>query len=161
MNVKEIIDDYLKANGYTGLVNIEIPCGCVAGDLAVCDGECMNLEECDAGYVHYCDDCPEEMKEDCDVDGCPCAGGYCVSLDKEVKPREPDPPSKPWITDVKLQDRVKFLNVYTGVEETGIVKVIRNDHHELKVLVDGREKLHTVGSIDFMELITIPDESDA
>ena len=87
MTVKEMLEDYLQAHGYGGLVCQEIPCGCVLGDLEPC-GDCMCSDVCEAGYVHNCDDCPDEVRKECTVDGCPCPGGWCVSTEKELKPKE-------------------------------------------------------------------------
>lgn len=36
VNILEIINDYLKANGYEGLVNTTNECGCGVDDLAPC-----------------------------------------------------------------------------------------------------------------------------
>jgi len=43
-NVKEIIAIYLRANGYDGLCNRDIPCGCGLNDFMPCDGEGGILE---------------------------------------------------------------------------------------------------------------------
>lgn len=43
MNVTEIITKYLKENGFDGLCNEYLECGCAIGDLSPCDdymGEC-------------------------------------------------------------------------------------------------------------------------
>jgi len=89
MNVREMIEDYLQANGFGGLVNLEISCGCVLGDLEPA-GDCMCGDVCDAGYVHYCDTCLPVIQAECQVEGCPCEGGYCVGPEKELKPQEPE-----------------------------------------------------------------------
>jgi hypothetical protein len=44
-NVKEIVAEYLKANGYGGLHNDE--CGCFDDDLIPCDGPC---DSCQPAY---------------------------------------------------------------------------------------------------------------
>ena len=103
----------------------------------------MNLEECVAGYVHYCDDCSPANREECTVEDCPSIGGYCVGPEKEVKLREPDPPPEPWFNDVKLQDRILYLVVENGVEDkvmTGTVKMILPGP-EWNVVPDGETKL--------------------
>lgn len=155
MNVREIIEDYLKDSGYAGLVNMEIPCGCVLGDLMPCGEECMNLEECDAGYVHYCDDCPKEIQEECTVDGCPCVGGYCVGPEKELKVRPPDPPPEPWITDAKLQDVVEFYygDVKDEQKMTGVVKMVSPNHFLLGLAVDGHVKLVEADTQNFIRIV--------
>lgn len=47
MNVREIVEQYLKAHGYDGLYYSEVSCGCRIGDLQPCDGPC---QDCIAGY---------------------------------------------------------------------------------------------------------------
>jgi hypothetical protein len=155
MNIRDIVENYLKTNGYTGLVNQEIPCGCVLGDLAICDGECMNLEECDAGYVHYCDDCPKEIQEECRVDDCPSVGGYCVGPEKELKPRKPDSLPEPWITDARLQDAIEFYDgdVKNEQKMTGVVKMISENHIVLCLAVEGRKHLTEVGVNNFIRIV--------
>ena len=54
--VKEILIEWLKKNGYDGLLNDE--CGCKDGDLMVC-GEFSG--DCEPGYLYKGD-------EDCDYD---------------------------------------------------------------------------------------------
>ncbi len=48
MTVLEIVEKYLRDNGYDGLYNPDDECGCLINDLAPC-GE-MN-EECRAGII--------------------------------------------------------------------------------------------------------------
>lgn len=50
MDVLEIITTYLKTNGYDGLANHEIPCGCCIGDLCPCEEVFL---ECLPAYKHY------------------------------------------------------------------------------------------------------------
>ena len=69
MTVKEIIEKYLKENGYGGILNVNVPCGCFLDDLVVCDGPC---HECQPGYVRMCEE------EDSEFSGHPC-----VYLNKE------------------------------------------------------------------------------
>lgn len=47
MNVREIVEQYLKENGYDGLYYSDVSCGCRIGDLQPCDGPC---QDCIAGY---------------------------------------------------------------------------------------------------------------
>ena len=63
MNVKEIVAGWLKANGYDGLCNTDIPCGCLLGDLAPC-GEMH--ESCQAGFRR---NISEHASCDCDGSG--------------------------------------------------------------------------------------------
>ena len=57
MVVREIITEYLEANGYGGLYADE--CGCLIGDLFPCDGPC---DDCKPGYKVPCDPktCPAD-----------------------------------------------------------------------------------------------------
>ena len=50
MTVKEIVKNYLIANGFDGLYGDE--CGCETSDLVPCGGPC---DECMAGYKLPCD----------------------------------------------------------------------------------------------------------
>ena len=52
MNVKEIVEAYLKANGYDGLFNPHANCACLSNDLVSCDG---NPCDCQPGYRIPCD----------------------------------------------------------------------------------------------------------
>ncbi|MCP3680307.1 MAG: hypothetical protein GY782_08680 [Gammaproteobacteria bacterium] len=52
MNVKEIIIDYLKKNGYDGMVNEFEECGCELTDLYPC--EVIHVNECEPGYKKEC-----------------------------------------------------------------------------------------------------------
>lgn len=63
MNVREILKDWLKTHGYSGLMNFDSECGCDIDDLCPCDEP--NIDECEAGYKVYCKDCPD--KEECEV----------------------------------------------------------------------------------------------
>lgn len=69
MNVREIVAEYLKKNGYDGLYQDE--CGCPTDRLMPCNGE--SIETCTSGYRHKlpCIDCPSL----CDDDG---YGGYAI-----------------------------------------------------------------------------------
>jgi hypothetical protein len=153
MNAHDMIVDYLESHGYTGLVNQEIPCGCVAGDLAPCGGECMNLEECVAGYVHYCDDCSPANKEECTVEDCPCVGVYCVGPEKEIT-HHVEPPREPWITDAKLRDVVEFyVDLSLESKARGKVKIISSDHRSLRVLEEGMGMLARVTPETFIRIV--------
>jgi len=60
---KEIIKKWLKDNGFDGLYNPDIPCGCKADDLI--PGEC-DITNCKAGYL-------EEVKNS---DNCECGVSF-------------------------------------------------------------------------------------
>ncbi len=69
MDVKEIIVEYLKANNYDGLVQIDAECGCELDDVFVCD---YPSGHCEPGYKMECkcgEDCgwhmiaPDSIKE--------------------------------------------------------------------------------------------------
>jgi hypothetical protein len=55
MNCEDIILNYLEENGYDGLVNIWLECGCQIGEIALC--ESLNLSDCSPAYKHHCDKC--------------------------------------------------------------------------------------------------------
>lgn len=59
MNVKMIVEEWLREHGYDGLCNLDIPCGCLLGDLSPC-GELG--EDCRPGHR-------EDVDEHC-VCGC-------------------------------------------------------------------------------------------
>ncbi len=48
MKVKEIIENYLKENGYSGLCYPEEDCGCQLEDLYPCSSDCPL--DCQPGY---------------------------------------------------------------------------------------------------------------
>lgn len=48
MEIKDIVKDWLKNNGYSGLFNESAECACVTGDLMHCLNPCT---DCEAGYV--------------------------------------------------------------------------------------------------------------
>ena len=55
MTVREIIKQYLDANGFDGLFDDD--CACQKGDLCPCDSNCM---DCQPGYKTSCPaDCGE------------------------------------------------------------------------------------------------------
>ncbi len=54
MNCAEIVKEYLKKNGYDGLCNPEIPCGCGLDDFQPC-GE--DFAECEPAYKNTCKTC--------------------------------------------------------------------------------------------------------
>ena len=61
VDVKKIITDYLKQNGFDGLCNVD--CGCGAGDMGICGN--LN-EECVPAYLH---ENPNSCPSDCNI-GC-------------------------------------------------------------------------------------------
>lgn len=48
MTVKEIIENFLVANGYDGLYNEDVDCACKLDDLMPCG---YSSPECKAGYL--------------------------------------------------------------------------------------------------------------
>jgi predicted amidophosphoribosyltransferase len=62
MDVKDIVTEYLTANGYDGLYNDDGECGCCLADLAPCGELCA---ECKAAYANECQTCAKS--EDCEV----------------------------------------------------------------------------------------------
>jgi len=57
MDLREIVEDWLKENNYDGLVGDE--CGCGIGDLFPC--EYPSLTECKPGYKKICNRDIEEL----------------------------------------------------------------------------------------------------
>lgn len=65
MNVKEIIEKHLRDNGFDGLVNTDIPCGCLIGELIICDS--VDYRDCKPGYKATCTDkCEHDRGDDPD-----------------------------------------------------------------------------------------------
>ena len=57
MTVREIVAEYLRANGYDGLWSPNHWCACLLGDLMPCEDD---GNECEPGYRVDCPrDCPE------------------------------------------------------------------------------------------------------
>lgn len=88
VDVREIVECYLKAHGFDGLAGDE--CGCQIGDLAPCYDR-DNVLNCQPGYVHTCDTCPsgvrtgedpDDTEDPCPVDDHPQDGGWCISTEK-------------------------------------------------------------------------------
>lgn len=46
-NCRKIIIEYLVKNGYDGLVNIDISCGCITSDFSICE---INHDDCIPAY---------------------------------------------------------------------------------------------------------------
>ena len=61
MTVKEIVEKYLRDNGYEGLCNPDNECGCPLDDLMSCSGEYVG--PCEPGYASVIDygDGPEPV----------------------------------------------------------------------------------------------------
>lgn len=71
-DVRGIIINFLKANGYDGLVNLEAECGCGLDELNLCDGPCV---DCEPAYRWAtCDGCKALEGEDgfCEWEGLGC-----------------------------------------------------------------------------------------
>jgi len=49
MEIRDIVEDWLEKNGYTGLSHDSGECACTTKDLMHC--ECPCPDECKAGYV--------------------------------------------------------------------------------------------------------------
>jgi hypothetical protein len=63
MNVKMIVEEWLKEHKFDGLCNLDVPCGCLCGDLAPC-GEMH--EDCRPGHRENVD---EHAVCECDGQG--------------------------------------------------------------------------------------------
>ena len=73
MNTKEILTEWLRANGFDGLCNIEIGCGCDVDDLNPC-GDCAM--DCVPAYKNRCD---PNCGSPCDFFG---DTSVCYTIDK-------------------------------------------------------------------------------
>ncbi len=67
MNVKEIIIDYLKKNGFDGLYHPSEDCGCPVGQIALCESsplDCIpgHKIKCGGGGWHEFDIGPKEKR---------------------------------------------------------------------------------------------------
>ena len=62
MEVKDIVEQYLKANGYDGLYNPVGECGCEIGDLAPC---CEHQMHCEAAHKVPCTGAECDWGGDC------------------------------------------------------------------------------------------------
>jgi hypothetical protein len=62
MNVGEILVDYLKQKGFSGLHD-DMGCACFLDDMFPCDNNCSGCEPCYKVKAH-CDDC--ESKDNCE-----------------------------------------------------------------------------------------------
>lgn len=62
MNIEEIVTDWLKKNGYTGLCAPDLECGCRLEDLMYCSNN-IEVTACEAGYEHSDGSVYLEMQE--------------------------------------------------------------------------------------------------
>ena len=58
VNVKEIVEQYLRTNGFDGLYSELGECGCGIGDLMPCDSPC---DICEPAFKRYCPCCGEDI----------------------------------------------------------------------------------------------------
>ncbi len=61
INVTKLVNEHLRLNGYDGLFNTDVPCGCKTNDLCPCGGD---MTECRPGYLVNCN-----TKDECGCDG--------------------------------------------------------------------------------------------
>lgn len=79
MYIRQIVEKYLKENGYDGLCGEG--CGCQISELFCCEYPAM--DDCQPGYKITCpgeDKCP--ISEDCPAPG---SGLWCMSTTKQIK----------------------------------------------------------------------------
>lgn len=76
-DVHNILKAYLETNGYDGLVNTDLGCGCLSSELGPCESSCM---DCSPAYLcsRQCNICQEE---DCAARG--EDGGWMLFLQKQ------------------------------------------------------------------------------
>ena len=73
MELRGMVKNWLIENGYTGLVNTDVPCGCELEDLIPCGSP---TPECAGGYKHKCDTCTKVGV--CEIRG--EGGEWCIRL---------------------------------------------------------------------------------
>jgi len=78
-SVTEIVEQYLKQNGFSGLVHADTECGCPLDDLRLC-GE--SWADCAPGHQHF-------YGVDCD-DNSDCCQDVCESIKDSWCIREKD-----------------------------------------------------------------------
>jgi hypothetical protein len=61
--VQDVIVNYLNLNGYDGLYNPDL-CACKTEDLNTC--ECINIFDCEPGYIQDCTKCEGASNDWCD-----------------------------------------------------------------------------------------------
>jgi hypothetical protein len=59
--IHEIVREYLEREGYDGLANPDLECGCFLDDLFPCGGDLCSVNECEAGHK-VPNDQPEEYE---------------------------------------------------------------------------------------------------
>lgn len=74
MTCKEIIENYLRENGFDGLVNTDLPCGCDVDSLFPC--ECEGYD-CQPAYKKVCEEC--NKYSDCNSDCKEFGECFCLS----------------------------------------------------------------------------------
>ena len=81
MTVREIVEKYLKENKFDGLFNGEGQCACELSDLIPCGND--DIMTCQCGYKHYCQDCSNDIKDNCEIDiDENNSGSFCISENK-------------------------------------------------------------------------------
>ncbi|MGA1846871.1 hypothetical protein [Deferribacter abyssi] len=71
MTVKDIVIKYLKENGYDGLFDEVLECGCRIGDLM----PCYNPQNCSPGRIKDCKKCDKYIN---DKYGCLEGYNFCI-----------------------------------------------------------------------------------
>ena len=82
----DIIQEFLTLNGFDGLCNPDLECGCGKDELCPCS-PCESILTCRPAYKHICTDCPNtgscDLQDEYGLD-------YCYATFKE--PRKKDAP---------------------------------------------------------------------
>ena len=79
MTVADIVKEYLERNGFDGLCNPYLKCGCGIEDPYCCN--CDDIIDCQPAYKHNCDKVETKngyVDGKCPLDNC----GECYRLDK-------------------------------------------------------------------------------
>lgn len=75
--IKKIVTTYLRKNGYDGLVNRDLDCGCGVNELSPCDY--CDIFSCEPGHKCDCTSCTDIGS--CEISGNYGGGyaaGYCI-----------------------------------------------------------------------------------
>lgn len=81
MTIEQLIKDYAKQHGYSGLYNSERECGCSLDEHHPCENLC---NECKFGYVVECKDCGIKDSKA----GCPLRDEGCDMCVRQQKPKD-------------------------------------------------------------------------
>lgn len=100
MTVKEIVREYLKANGFDGLSDGD-GCGCGIGELFFNCGNFVDCK-CKPAYLHTLEEC----KECCNVNKCACVGESLIFCERKMILEESVP-----VNDIRIANRSDAISL--------------------------------------------------